>query len=94
MFGKRKGRLRFRPLFIAWHGAGTFRAEDNAGNFIAQKIRNELLKPAVSVKVDLVVQTWIIVQDFRHHLGFCPAAHDDFVSPHKTFIINRCGDYV
>jgi hypothetical protein len=34
------------------------------------------------------------VQDFRHHLGFCPAAHDDFVSPHKTFIINRCGDYV
>lgn len=76
-----------RCLFIARDGAGVFGAEDDAGDFFAQKVGDELLQALITVKVDLVVEIGIVVEDFRHYVHFRPAAHDNFVGTHMTVYV-------
>ncbi len=62
-------------------------SENDARHLVTNKIRNELLQTLVAVKIDLIVDRRIIMQDFRRNLVLGAAAHDDFKDPHGRTII-------
>jgi hypothetical protein len=45
----------------------------------ANKISDELLQSFIAVKIDFVVDCWIIMENFRQNFIFCPATHDNFI---------------
>lgn len=68
------------PARIVW-------AEYDSRHLIANKIGHELLQAFISVKVNLIVNGRIIMENFSRNIILRTAAHNDFIYPHGSMIV-------
>ena len=69
-------------LLVSRHRAGIVGTEDDSRHFVPEEIGHELLQAFIAVKINFIIKSRIIMQDFRRNFILGAAAHDDFIYPH------------